>query len=538
MTALNDTERAAQNWTAARPDRPAPERTERPAETAAGTSAKPATARTSRYYPAWLPSRRFIAAVIAIGGMQLLATMDSTVAIVALPKIQNELSLSDAGRSWVITAYVLTFGGLMLLGGRLGDTIGRKRTFIVGVTLFTISSVLCAVAWDEATLVIARLLQGVGSAIASPTGLALVATTFAKGPARNAATAVFAAMTAIGSVMGLVVGGALTEVSWRLAFMVNVPIGLVMIYLARTALRETNRERMKLDAAGAMLATLACTAAVFAFSMGPEKGWISPITIGSGVVAITAAIAFAIVERTAENPVVPFELFRDRNRLVTFGAILLAGGVMFSLTVCIGLYVQDILGYSALRAGVGFIPFVIAMGIGLGISSQLVSRFSPRVLTIGGGWLLLLAMIYGWAFMHRGVPYFPNLVLPIVVGGIGIGMVVVPLTLAAIAGVGFDQIGPVSAMTLMLQSLGGPLVLAVIQAVITSRTLYLGGTTGPVKVMNDAQLQALDHGYTYGLLWVAGTALIVGLAALFIGYTPEQVAHAQEVKEAIDAGEL
>jgi EmrB/QacA subfamily drug resistance transporter len=530
MTALNDAERAAQNWTSARPDRPATERTSRPAETA--------SERTSRYYPAWLPSRRFIAAVIAIGGMQLLATMDSTVAIVALPKIQNELSLSDAGRSWVITAYVLTFGGLMLLGGRLGDTIGRKRTFIVGVALFTISSVLCAVAWDEVTMVIARLSQGIGSAIASPTGLALVATTFAKGPARNFATAVFAAMTAIGSVMGLVVGGALTEVSWRLAFMVNVPIGLVMIYLARTALRETNRERMKLDATGAILATLACTAAVFAFSVGPEKGWISITTIGSGVVALAAAVGFAIVERTAENPVIPFDLFRDRNRLVTFAAILLAGGVMFSLTVSIGLYVQDILGYSALRAGVGFIPFVIAMGIGLGVSSQLVSRFSPRVLTIGGGWLLLFAMLYGSFYMHRGASYFPNLVMPIVVGGIGIGMVTVPLMLSAIAGVGFDRIGPVSALTLMLQSLGGPLVLAVIQAVITSRTLYLGGTTGPVKFMNDAQLHALDHGYTYGLLWVAGAAVIVGCMALFIGYTPEQVAHAQEVKEAIDAGEL
>src|SRR5271155_1479740 len=263
--------------------------------------------RTSRSRPAWLPSRRFIAAVVAIGGMQLLATMDSTVAIVALPKIQNELSLSDAGRSWVITAYVLTFGGLMLLGGRLGDTIGRKRTFIVGVSLFTIASALCGIAWDDVTLVIARLLQGVGAAIASPTGFALVATTFAKGPARNAATAVFGAMTGIGSVMGLVVGGALTEMSWRLAFLVNVPIGLVVIYLARSALRETNRERMKLDATGAVLATLACTAAVFAFSMGPEKGWISVTTIGSGVVGLVAFIAFAVVERTAENPVVPFE---------------------------------------------------------------------------------------------------------------------------------------------------------------------------------------------------------------------------------------
>ena len=529
MTALNDSERPVARWATGRPDRAVPMAPERVTEAA--------VQRVSRYYPTWLPSWSYVAAAIAIGGMQLLATMDSTVAIVALPKIQNELSLSDAGRSWVITAYVLTFGGLMLLGGRLGDTIGRKRTFIVGVALFTISSVLCAAAWDSTTLVTARLLQGIGSAIASPTGLALVATTFPKGPARNAATAVFASMTAVGSVMGLVVGGALTELSWRLAFLVNVPIGLLMLHLARTALQETYRERMKLDAAGALLATLGCTAAVFTFSIGPEQGWVSVATLGSGLVAVAAFLAFAVVERTAENPVVPFTLFFDRNRLVTFCSIFLAGGVLFSLTVCIGLYVQDIMGYSALRAGIGFIPFVIAMGIGLGVSSQLVSWFSPRVLTIGGGILVLGAMLYG-STLYRGIPYFPNLVIPVVVGGIGIGMVVVPLTLSAIAGVGIDKIGPVSAIAMMLQSLGGPLVLSVIQAVITSRTLYLGGTTGPVKFMNNVQLRALDHGYTYGLLWVAGVAVLVGIAALFIGYTPEQVAHAQEVKEAIDSGEL
>ena len=515
MTALNDAQRADLNFgdrlVLARPGR--------------------------RYYPTWLPSQRFIAAVVAIGGMQLLATMDSTVAIVALPKIQNELDLSDGGRSWVITAYVLTFGGLMLLGGRLGDTIGRKRTFIVGVGLFTIASILCGAAWDEATMVTARLLQGVGAAIASPTALALIATTFPKGPARNAATAIFAAMTGIGSVMGLIIGGALTEVSWRLAFLVNVPMGLLMIYLAYTTLRETHRERMKLDAAGAILATLGCTAAVFGFSMGPEQGWVSPVTISSGVAAVVFLGAFLLVERTADNPLLPFDLFRDRNRLATFAAIFLAGGVMFTLIVLIGLYVQDIMGYSALRAGVGFIPFAIAVGAGAGASSRLVTGFPPRVLVIAGGVLVLGAMLYG-STLNRGIPYFPDLVVPIAVGGFGIGMIVVPLALSAIAGVGFDQIGPVSAIALMLQNLGGPVILAIIQAVITSRTLYLGGTTGPVKFMNSHQLHALDHGYTYGLLWVAGVAVIVGGAALFIGYTPAQVAHAQEVKEAIDAGKI
>src|ERR1700761_3291905 len=529
MTALNDAERAVQRWTTEPSKRAVHMPQPHPEKTAESTPTKTSTT--------WMPTRRFFAAVIAIAGMQLMATMDGTIAIVALPKIQNELSLSDAGRSWVITAYVLTFGGLMLLGGRLGDTIGRKRTFIVGVTLFTIASALCGIAWDDVTLVVARLLQGVGAAIASPTGFALVATTFAKGPARNAATAVFGAMTGVGSVGGLVVGGALTELSWRLAFLVNVPIGLVMIYLARTALRETSRERMKLDAGGAVLATLACTAAVFAFSTGPEAGWVSLPTLGCAGLALVAFVAFAFVERSAENPVVPFNLFFDRNRLATFAAIFMAGGVMFTLTVLIGLYVQDIMGYSALRAGVGFIPFAIAMGIGLGLSSHLVSLFPPRVLVIAGGALVLGAMVYG-STLNGGIPYFPNLVLPITVGGFGIGMIVVPLTVSAIAGVGFDQIGPVSAIALMLQNLGGPVVLAVIQAVITSRTLYKGGTTGPVKFMDSAQLHALDQGYTYGLLWVAAVAVIVGGVALFIGYTSQQVAHAQEVKDAIDAGEL
>src|ERR1700733_7225411 len=375
MTALNDAERAVREWTSEPSERVVHMAPAHSAKTAAKSTASPA----SGSQPTWRPTRRFFAAVIAICGMQLMATMDGTIAIVALPRIQNELGLTDAGRSWVITAYVLTFGGLMLLGGRLGDTIGRKRTFIVGVALFTIASALCGIAWDDFTLVTARLLQGVGAAIASPTGLALVATTFPKGPSRNAAMAVFGAMTGVGSVMGLVVGGALTELSWRWAFLVNVPIGLVMIYLARTTLRETHRERMKLDATGAMLATLVCTAAVFAFSMGPEKGWISLSTIGSGVVALASFVAFAIVERTAENPIVPFDLFFDRNRLATFAAMFLVTGVMFTLSCLVALYVQTIMGYSPLRAAISFIPFAIATAIGVGASSRLVSWFSPRV---------------------------------------------------------------------------------------------------------------------------------------------------------------
>jgi hypothetical protein len=253
------------------------------------------------------------------------------------------------------------------------------------------------------------------------------------------------------------------------------------------------------------------------------------------VLALAAFVAFVVVERTAENPIVPFDLFFDRNRLAIFAARFLAGGVMLTLTLLVGVYVQNIMGYSALRAGVGFIPFAIAMGIGVGVSSRLVMWFSPRVMVIAGAIVVLGAMLYG-STLHRGVPYFPNLVLPLAVGAIGLGMINVPLALSLIASVGFDRIGPTSAIALMMQNLGGPVVLVVIQAVITSRTLQLGGTNGPVKFMNAAQLHALDRGYTYGLLWLGGVVILLGGVALLIGYTSQQVAHAQEVKKA-DAGE-
>jgi EmrB/QacA subfamily drug resistance transporter len=470
--------------------------------------------------------------------MQLMAGMDGTVVIFALAKVQNELGLSDAARSWVITGYVLTYGGVMLLGGRLGDTIGRKRAFMVAAGLFTIASAVCGIAWNAGIVLSGRLLQGVAAGILAPTCLALVATTFPKGPVRNAATAVFGAVGGVSAVMSLTVGGALTDVSWRLVFLINVPIGLGLICLARTALRETQTAQMKLDASGAVLATLIFGAAVCGLSMGPQKGWLSLTTIGSGVVGLGALVAFVVVERRAENPMVPFDLFFDRNRLATFATIFLAGGVLFTLTVLVALYVQQILGYSTLRAGVAFIPFVVAVGLGMAASSRLVMRFPPRVIVIAGGVLVLGAILAGSSTLHPGIPYFPTLVLPLVVSGVGIGMANLPLTLSVIASVGNDRIGPTSAIALMLSTLGGPIVLAAIQAIITSRTLSLGGTNGPVNLMNPAQLNALNHGITYGLLWLAGAAILVGGIALFIGYTAQQVAHAQEVKKAIDAGEL
>ena len=470
-------------------------------------------------------------AIIAITGMQLMSTLDGTIVIVALPRMQAELGLSDAGKSWVITAYVLTFGGLLLLGGRVGDAIGHKRAFISGVGVFTIASMACGLATDGPLLIAARAVQGMGAAVAAPTGLALIATTYSAGYARNRAMAMSAAMQGLGSVLGLVLGGALTVISWRLAFLINLPLGLLIIWIGLTRLEETRHERLKLDITGALVATLGCTAAVLVFTQGPPRGWLDPWVIGAGVAAVRLGIAFLIVERSADNPLVPLSMFNDRNRVMTFVSLFLAGGVMLSLTVMIGLYVQDVLGYSALHAGIGFIPFAVALGLGNVITARLAPHIAPRWLIIGGGFLVLGAMT-------RTIPYFPDLLLPILIGGFGIGVISVILPLCAVAEVGPSEIGPVSAVTLMVQNLGGPVVLVVIQAVQTSRTLYLGGTTGPVADMTSAQLDALDAGYTYSLLWIAAVAILVGVSAFFIGFSAPQIAAAQHTRDAVEAGEI
>ena len=476
-------------------------------------------------------------AIVAITGMQLMATLDGTIVIVALPRMQEQLLLSDAAKSWVITAYVLTFGGLLLLGGRVGDAIGHKRAFISGVGVFTIASMACGLATDGPLLIAARAVQGMGAAVAAPTGLALIATTYAPGHARNQAMAISAAMQGLGSVLGLVVGGALTVISWRLAFLINFPIGALIVWIALTRLEETRHERLKLDVTGALLATLGCGFAVLVFTQGPARGWSDPWVIGAGAAATLMIVSFFLVERTADHPLVPLSLLRDRNRTMTFVSLFLAGGVLLTLTVMIGLYVQDVLGYSALHAGIGFIPFAVALGVGNLLTARLAPHIAPRWLIIGGGLFVLAAMLYG-SRLDRSIPYFPDLVVPIVVGGFGIGVISVILPLCAVAEVGPREIGPVSAITLMVQNLGGPLVLVVIQAVQVSRTLYLGGTTGPVGNMTPAQLDALDKGYTYSLLWVAALAVLVGISAFWIGFSAQQIARAQHTREAVEAGEL
>lgn len=494
---------------------------------------QPAARETLIVYP--VTTRAFGLAIIVLSGLQLMVVLDGTVANLALAPLQADLGLSDAGRNWVLTSYALAFGGLMLLGGRLGDAFGRKKMFLIGVIVFTIASLLCGLAFNEATLVGARALQGVGAAIASPTAFALVATTFAPGPVRNQAIAIYAAMTGVGSIAGLILGGALTQVSWRWIFLINVPIGIVIVVLALVSLRETMGVRLPLDFPGAVLGTLGCTGVVLALSEGTEQGWLSPLVVGSLVAGLVLLGWFLAVERRADNPLLPFSLFADKDRVATFVAIFFAGGVMFSLAAFVALFVQDILGYSPLTAGLAFVPFAFGLGAAAFVASKLVVRIQPRWLVMTGAAIMVGWLLFSVLTMNADSSYFPGIFFPVIGIGFGVGMASIPLPLCAIAGVSATEIGPLTAIALVAQTLGGPVALAVVGALATSRTLSLGGIAGPANLMNDAQLDALSSGYMFALFCCAMFALVAGLAAFFIRFTPQQVAQAQAAQEDVQS---
>ncbi|MBT1192582.1 MFS transporter [Rhodococcus kroppenstedtii] len=480
-------------------------------------------------YP--VTTRAFGLAIVALGGMQLMAVLDGTVINLALAPLQAELNLSDAGRNWVVSSYVLAFGGLMLLGGRMGDSFGRKRMFLTGVALFTLASAVCGLAQNEAMLVGARIVQGAGAAVASPTAFALVATTFAPGPVRNQAIAIYAAMTGVGSFSGLIIGGALTEVSWRWIFLINVPIGLAILVVGARALVETAAERTALDVPGAVLATLGSTAVVFGIVEGPERGWTDAVTVASVLIGLALLGAFLVVERRASNPLLPFELFRDRDRVATFAAIFFSGGALFAMTVIVAVFVQDVLGYSPLHAGISFIPFGGGMALAAVTSSWLAPRVAPRWIVFTGAVLTVGYLIFA-SRIDVDASYWSDLFLPIGGIGFGVGLAVIALPLCAIAQVRAENIGPLTAISLVAQNLGGPLGLAVVSAMAAAKTMSLGGVTGSAVSMTEEQVRVLGEGYTFGLLGCAGLAAVAAVSALFIRYSAADVASAKAAQEA------
>ncbi|QIS14337.1 MFS transporter [Nocardia arthritidis] len=482
-----------------------------------------------------MKQRAFGLAILVLSGLQLMVVLDGSVVILALPRLQAEMGLSSSGSAWMVTAYGLTFAGLLLLGGRLGDAFGRKRMLILGVTLFTFASLACGLAQNEAMLIGARAVQGTGAAIAAPTAMALVVSTFAPGPARNQAIAIFGSMAGIGSVGGLVIGGALTEVDWRWIFWINVPIGALIILGAIFKLRDTAHHRVSLDVTGAVLGTLACAAIVFGATEGPELGWRSPVIIGSLVGGLVLLIVFVIAERYVDSPLLPWSLFDNRDRVATFIALFLGSGVLGAMTYFVALFLQNVIGYTPMVAGLACLPFTIGAGIGTGVATKAALWIQPRWILASAAAIITGGLLFGSTL--DGSVRYPTLLVLLVAIGFGIGFVIVIGPLCLLVGVPVSEVGPLSAVGQMLLNLGTPLAIGILTPVAASRTLSLGGHTDrKVSELDPTELAALGDGYTLVLLFCAMAAIILGFIVLTLRYTPDQLAEAHHAQEEAQQG--
>ncbi|MFJ9368364.1 MFS transporter [Nocardia sp. NPDC101769] len=480
-------------------------------------------------YP--VTKRAFGLAILVLSGLQLMVVLDGTVMILALPRLQEQLGLSSAGSAWTVTAYGLPFAGLMLLGGRLGDSFGRKRMLILGVALFTLASALCGTAQNEAWLIAARALQGTGAAIAAPTAFALVASTYAPGPARNQAVAIFGSMVGVGSVGGLVIGGALTQVDWRWIFWINVPIGILIVWGAIYQLRDTARHRMSMDVRGAILGTLACVSIVFGATEGPEMGWGSPVILGAVIGGLILLVVFVFAERDVANPLLPWSLFKSRDRVITFGAIFLTSGVLGATTFFVAQFLQNVLRYNPLHAGLASIPFTLGAGVGTAVASKACMYVRARWLLLAAAVVLAGALYFG-STLDSSADYFPTLLVMMSVVGFCVGTAIVILPLCVLVGVDMAHIGPLSAVGQMFMNMGTPFAVGVLSPVALSRTLSLDkGATGKVSEMSQHQIDALGSGYTLVLLVCAIGTAVMGLLALTLRYTPTQLAQAQHTQD-------
>ncbi|WP_323374234.1 MFS transporter [Corynebacterium pygosceleis] len=473
-----------------------------------------------------------------LSALQLMVVLDGTVVNLALARIQIELGLTDNLRSWVVTSYALAYGGLLLLGGRLGDTFGRKRVFLTGVGLFTLASLACGLSTTPVILLAARVIQGIGAAIASPTAMALIVVTFAPGKARNQAFSVFAMMTGLGSVLGLVAGGALTEASWRWIFLINVPIGLLILAVGAKVLARTPAfERIRLDVRGAILATGASTLLVFGLAEG-GTGY-SPVVVGALILGAATLVAFFLSQRRVPNPVLPLHMFGERSRAAVFVCLLLVGALMMAMTVQVALFVQEVVGYGPLQAGLAFIPFAFALGAGSWIAGLVVERTAPRFIIAAGGLILVAGFVFG-STLGVHTTYIPDLLLPILIIGFGIGVVLIPLTLSVVAGVKPMDVGPLTATSLVSQTLGGPLGLAAVTAFAEYRARSILGTDFDRidrAALDDAARAALGTGYTSSLLICAGLAIaVVVISLVSVRFTPEQIREGREAEKASTLG--
>jgi EmrB/QacA subfamily drug resistance transporter len=445
-----------------------------------------------------LQNQRMVLGIIL--ATYLMIVLDATVVITALPSIHEGLHFSSADLSWVQSAYALTFGGLLLLGARAGDIIGRRTVFVLGIGIFTFASFLGGLAQSPAELLVARAVQGVGGAIAAPSTLALLTTNFREGSERNRALAAYSAVAGGGGSVGLVLGGLLTDViSWRAGLFINVPVGLLLMWLAPRYLEETEPQPGHFDAPGALTSTLGMTAVVYGFVRAAADGWGDPLTLVSFAAGASLLVWFVALERRASQPITPLRLFASRERSGAYAARMLAVGGMFSMFFFMSQYLQGVRGYSPLETGVAFLPMSLVMFGMVRAVPRLTERLGNTTLLMAG---LSLAAI-GMTWLSRlGVetPFFPAIAVPLVFLGLGMGAALGPLTGAGVAGVEARDAGAASGHVNASQQLGISLGLSILVTVFAA-----GGSEATRHDLSDGVSAA-----------ITGSALLLTLALAVI----------------------
>ncbi len=480
------------------------------------------------------PDRRRWLALAVVATAQLMVILDATVVNIALPSAQRALDISDANRQWIVTAYTLTFGGLLLLGGRIADYFGRKRAFLIGLIGFAGASALGGAATSGATLFAARALQGAFGALLAPAALSLIAVTFTEARERARAFGVFGAISGGGAAIGLIAGGLLTEyATWRWCLLVNIPIALVAFLAALLVVRESRAEgNTRYDVPGALLSTGGLIALVYGFTKAATEAdhWRSTVTLSWLGVAALLLVAFVWWESRTTHPLLPLRVVLDRNRGVSYLVSILTGAGMLGMFLFMTYYLQLTLGYSALRSGVAYLPFSGGIIVSATIAAQLLPRVGPRVLMSVGGLLATASM--AWLTQLDLHSSYVTHILPSFIGmSVGIGLVFVPLSSTALSGVGNHDAGVASAMVNTTQQVGGSLGTALLNTIFTTAVVSYVAGHGATPI---AQANAAIHGYNVAFT-VSAFLLAAGalLAFLFIRKPTEAVVVEEPVEELV-----